>query len=305
MPQAITARPDALVLGVGGTLGVAWLRGVLAGLTEHAGIDFRTCEYLVGTSAGSVVAAALAAGQVPRLSGDAPPPEIEEDVPYASGGRASLRAVERWSAALAAPVAPALLRLGAPGGALIRRTALRTGPQPTRRFHDLERYLNTLGSRFDGRLRVVTVDRATGRRVVFGAPGAPPAEVPEAVLASCAIPWVMAPVEIGGREYVDGGLWSPTNLDVVPAGTGTEVLCLVPTASASGSGAPAPLRALRGLSVAAARAESLALKARGARVRVIRPDEASSREMGPNLMDSRRREAVLQAAYAQGRRLAG
>jgi NTE family protein len=104
---------------------------------------------------------------------------------------------------------------------------------------------------------------------------------------------------------VDGGLWSPTNLDVVPAGTGTEVLCLVPTASASGSGGPAPLRALRGLSVAAARAESLALKARGARVRVVRPDEASSREMGPNLMDSRRREAVLQAAYAQGRRLAG
>jgi NTE family protein len=301
MAEPITTRPDALVLGVGGTLGVSWLRGVLAGMSHGSGIDFRDCEYLVGTSAGSVVAAALASGEEPRLDGPAPPLEIEQDVPAAGGGRRSLRAVERWSTALAAPVAPSLLRLGAPGGAFVRRTALRAGPRSGRQFHDLGRYLRRLDARFDGRLRIVTVDRQTGRRVVFGAPGAPPADVSDAVLASCAIPWVMEPVEISGREYVDGGLWSPTNLDVVPAGRGTEVLCLIPTAAAGF--ARSPLGAYRALTRAAARAESLALKARGANVRIVRPDEASSQAMGPNLMDSARRSDVLAAAYAQGRRM--
>ena len=57
--------PDALVLGAGGTLGEAWLRGVLNGLEASAGVDFRECEYLLGTSAGSIVAATLAAGRRP------------------------------------------------------------------------------------------------------------------------------------------------------------------------------------------------------------------------------------------------
>lgn len=67
--------PDALVLGAGGTLGVAWLRGVLGGIEEAHGLDFRGCEYLVGTSAGSVVAAALSAGARPM---DARPPDVPD-----------------------------------------------------------------------------------------------------------------------------------------------------------------------------------------------------------------------------------
>ena len=46
--------------------------------------------------------------------------------------------------------------------------------------------------------------------------------------ASCTVPWLFAPVTIGGREYVDGGVWSPTNLDAAPAGRDTHVLCLEP-----------------------------------------------------------------------------
>ena len=75
---------------------------------------------------------------------------------------------------------------------------------------------------------------------MFGAPGSPPASVAQAVLASCSIPWVFAPVEIGGREYVDGGVWSPTNLDATPARRGTEVLCLNPTAAPCGRSAASP-----------------------------------------------------------------
>ncbi len=58
--------PDVLVLGVGGTLGEAWMRGVLSGIEAASDVDFRECEYFVGSSAGSIVAATLAAGRRPR-----------------------------------------------------------------------------------------------------------------------------------------------------------------------------------------------------------------------------------------------
>ena len=132
--------------------------------------------------------------------------------------------------------------------------------------------------------------------MIFGAPGSPPATVGQAVLASCAIPWVFAAVEIGGREYVDGGVWSPTNLDATPARRGSEVLCLNPTAA---------LRPISRVSNAAALAESLALKARGARVRTVRPDPEAAEAMGTNFMDRRRAPEALAAGYAQGRALAG
>ena len=67
-PREATApieRPDVLVLGVGGVLGEAWLSGILAGITASSGIDFRKCRAFVGTSAGSIVAAYLAAGHSP------------------------------------------------------------------------------------------------------------------------------------------------------------------------------------------------------------------------------------------------
>jgi NTE family protein len=65
MPEPLTHRPDVLVLAAGGTLGEAWMRGLLDGAGRATGIDFRDCEYFVGTSAGSIVAAFLAAGREP------------------------------------------------------------------------------------------------------------------------------------------------------------------------------------------------------------------------------------------------
>ena len=106
---------------------------------------------------------------------------------------------------------------------------------------------------------------------MFGAPSAPRASVAEAVLASCAVPWIFAPVEIGGREYVDGGVWSPTNLDAAPAGRGARVLCLIPTAGRR------PGRAPRRERRRAAGTEALALRAHGAEVRTRRARRRPSR----------------------------
>ena len=44
--------------------------------------------------------------------------------------------------------------------------------------------------------------------------------------------------------------------------------------------------------------------ARGAEVRTVTPDAAAAAAMGANLMDARRSEAVLDAAFGQGRALA-
>ena len=62
-------RPDALVLGAGGTLGIAWTQGLLAGIEDATGIDFRTTESFIGTSAGSFVAASLCGGRRPTRPG--------------------------------------------------------------------------------------------------------------------------------------------------------------------------------------------------------------------------------------------
>jgi NTE family protein len=297
--------PDALVLGAGGTLGEAWLRGVLNGLETGAQLDFRACEYLLGTSAGSIVAATLAAGKRPE-AGDraarewaqaAGPPPSSDELPARSARFGALsRGAAKAGKAVATPFAPLALATTAPAGRLARAAVLSRAPRLERTLGDLGKYVSALGSRFDGRLRIAAVDRSSGRRVMFGAPDAPRANVAEAVLASCAVPWIFAPVEIGGREYVDGGVWSPTNLDAVPAGRGSRVLCLMPTAGAT-------LAPLRTVSSAAAGYESMALRARGAEVRTIGPDDASLAAIGPNLMDPSRRAAVAAAGYAQGRRL--
>src|SRR5947209_6182152 len=65
------SQPDVLCLGGGGVLGEAWMMGVLAGLEDASGFDLRRCEHFVGTSAGSIVAAHLAAGTSPRRPSDA------------------------------------------------------------------------------------------------------------------------------------------------------------------------------------------------------------------------------------------
>jgi NTE family protein len=124
------------------------------------------------------------------------------------------------------------------------------------------------------------------------------------VQASCSVPWIFAPVTIGGREYVDGGVWSNTNLDIAPAMRSTQVLCLNPIASLDIALA-SPFGMLRALAGSTAAIETLALRSRGAKVRMIGPAHEIGRVMGPNLMDARRRDEVLAGGYAQGLRVGG
>ena len=285
--------PDVLVLGAGGVLGESWMNAVLAGMEEASGFDARECEGYVGTSAGSIVAAALAGGLSPdhRLGElpAQPEPEATSDV---GGVGQALRA---GVATVAAPVAALALPTMAPGGALVRRIALGRAPRGTQSLRGLGDRIDSMGAEWDGRLAVAAVELESGRRVMFGRDGAPEATIGQAVEASCAIPTYFRPIEIGGREYVDGGAWSPTNMDTARVRRGTRVLCLNPTAS---------IPALGVASRSVARVEALVLERRGANVDIVSPDEASVDALGPNLMDWSRRREVIAAGVAQGRRLA-
>jgi NTE family protein len=311
--------PDVLVLASGGTLGEAWMSGVLAGVEDATGHDFRTTESFVGTSAGSLVAAALVAGERPRRPKTGVglpalgPGETGGDVAAetASGlgaARGSLprsvlasvaREAVRLAGVAATPLAPMALSVGSGGTTAVRAALLGRTPGSDRSLVRVRDGVSATGARFDGRLRVVTVDRGNGRRVVFGAPGAPDATVAEAVQASCSVPWIFAPVRIDGREYVDGGVWSNTNLDVAPASRLTQVLCLNPIASLDIALA-SPFGMLRALAGSTAAVETLALRSRGARVRMLGPSQAIARVMAPDLMDHRLRDDVLAGGYAQG-----
>ena len=283
-------EPDVLVLGGGGILGEGWMNGVLAGLEDAGGVTFGSCRAFVGTSAGSIVAARLVAGRALRRPGARP--RAATAAPPPSG---VLRGAVRTGWQATAPLAPLALAASAPAGAALRSLALGRVPAGSLSLTDLHRRVGDWRARFDGRLRVCTVDRASGKRVVFGAPGAPKASVADAVQASCAIPGVFKPVRIDGREFVDGGALSVKNLDAAPVSRGTRVLCLEPTGAL-------------GLRSAAFRVateiELQVLRRRRADVQRVMPDADSAALMAV-LMDGRPLPRVIAAGYAQGLALAG
>jgi NTE family protein len=300
------SRPDVLVLGGGGLLGEQWMLGVLAGIQDATGFDLRDCEHFIGTSAGSIIAAQLAAGRAPRR------PESTgttlEVARVRNGaerrlGAAALQAARRAGEWTLAPWAPLALAATGPGGAIVRAGVLTRLARPHRTLEGLRARVEGYGARFDGRLRVAAVDRLRGTRVVFGSPGAPHTTVAQAVEASCAVPWLFAPVTICGREYVDGGVWSATNLDAAPAGRDTHVLCLNPTAGINGT--HTLVAVARRLARSAVSLEALALRRRGAIVHTVTPDVESGAAMGGDFMDPEPRPRVLSAGYRQGLTLAG
>lgn len=306
---------QGLVLGSGGVLGYSWLVAALNTWTEHTGTDPRDVDLLVGTSAGSVVAAGLVSGQSPdamlrHLQGEPhdDDPTVDWDHDRSPGG-ALPRAVRRR--------AP----LGFASPALARRVLRRPHRYPPvaaasaflpagrRDLDELRQVVADLAGGSAGaapwptrrRTWIMAMDFDLGRRVAFGSPGAPPAPLADAVIASCAIPWLYAPVQIGGRRYVDGGVCSTASVDLLVAEGLDEVTVLAPLALQRPQ--PAgwhPLvraeRWMRRRTTDRLRREIARLRAAGTNVRVLTPDAAVLAEMGWNVMDPRRRHRVLEAA---------
>jgi NTE family protein len=120
------------------------------------------------------------------------------------------------------------------------------------------------------------------------------------VVASCSVPGWYRPTVIGGRRYIDGGVSSGTNADLMLAADVGEVYILAPAASID----PGPPRLLagrleryvRGKMTGALLREVDLLDAHGIGVTVLTPGPEDLAAIGTNLMDRRRREAVFETA---------
>jgi NTE family protein len=152
---------------------------------------------------------------------------------------------------------------------------------------------------------IVAVDLDSGQRVVFGRDGSPSATLAEAARASCAIPAYFEPAVIGGRRYVDGGVHSTTNADLVGPQRPDLVLVSAPMSAARGAvrlGPGAPLRHIARLSLAR---EVSRLRTQGIPVVAFQPTAADIAVMGGDALDPDRMSPVCtQVVESTAHRLA-
>ncbi len=300
-----------LALGAGGVLGGAWLAGGLTAIARTTGWNPSAADILVGTSAGSVFAG-LVAGHVP-------PARL---LPASEGamdelGELDVKGEQEW--VLAELSMENAYRVGRrlpnvfPGSVRLIRSGMRRGT-PLRALAGLapagvvstEPIENTIrravpfGWGDHPNCWIVACDYETGERVVFGRPGSPQGHLADAVAASCAIPGFFKPVRIAGRLYVDGGLHSMSNLDVL-CGQGLDlVIVMNPLSSRHELGGWNPLSrmaaAIRKMATRQVDEEVERLLAEGTNVVVIEPTVGDLAVIGHNVMDARRSQKVGEVA---------
>ena len=286
------AKDRALVLGGGGPVGEAWESGVIAGLLEK-GIDLSRADLIIGTSAGAIVGARLAARMPPSdlikaalLRPDGPPPhQAPNQAPLTPSPDLSFmtdkfqemdigkRPQERLRAEIGewAEKAPPLVSESEFVASYKRRFPEKGWP----------------GRAYE----CISIETADGSlRIWDGSSGVPTAL---AVASSCALPGLFAPVTVNGHRYMDGGVRSATNADL--ASGFKTVLVVAPT-----FGQTNPIAKHGDLLN-----ELKALRKSGCKVELIVPDNASLKAFGAMLGDESRRAPAANAGLVEGRNKAG
>ncbi|MCE5289560.1 MAG: patatin-like phospholipase family protein [Nocardiaceae bacterium] len=288
-----------LVLGCGGTVGGAWQVGALAAVEEFLDWDARTADVIIGTSGGSTAATMLGAG--------APVSELVD----AQFGRPSAREPIRTFFTKPPSTIPAIpfglpSSVGLALGGLRRRSRLEVlaGLAPAGRSNPdfVDMLVDGLvpgGGWVDHPATwIVAADLATGKRVAFGSPGAPSADMRDAVRASWAIPGWYPPVKIDGRRYIDGGAVSTGSADLLAHLGLDEVVIVAPMASQGGEFGHRAENLIRTAMSPVLHREVKLLEAAGTRVIRVHPTVSELRTMGMNYMDPRRRLPALETALA-------
>jgi NTE family protein len=307
-PERTATVPGiGLVLGAGGVVGHAFHAGVLAAVTEATGWDPREADVIVGTSAGSVVGALLRGGaSAPDLLARASGEPVSE-----AGRRLIARADAAQSHLSPIPTRPERARIpvmSAPG-ALVRAArkpwatrpgALAAAMLPEGRI-PTELVAAGLRPLFTGwpdePLWINAVQLDTGTRITFGRDTFSAVDVADAVAASCAIPAFFAPVVIDGVRYVDGGVHSPTNADLL-AGLGLDLVIVSSPMSIAGNGlrvaADQPARRFARFALGR---EVARVRRQGTPVLTFQPTTSDIAVMGFNAMDESRRAPVARGTY--------
>jgi NTE family protein len=149
---------------------------------------------------------------------------------------------------------------------------------------------------------IVAVQLDTGRRVAFGRDDAPTATPAEAVRASCAIPAFFEPPEIGGQRYVDGGVHSTTNADLVAGERPDLVVVSAPMSAVRGAVRIGPAAAMRHVARLSLAREVAGLRARRIPVVAFQPTAADLEVMAGDSLDPRKFAPVAAVAEASARR---
>jgi NTE family protein len=314
-----------LVLGGGGLVGASWLIGALEALESETGWSPSEAEFVVGTSAGSVVGALAAQGIPPAFmnaySGGRAMDDMAETEERGEALAEKFSDLLEAAGEVAARATGAEFRLHAglpPIGPGSWRMALGTLLHPRRHSpaallggwlprgfistKPITQLVETFVGEWPGHpgYRAVAADYRSGKRVAFGADDAPHATAGQAVAASCAIPGFYHPVKIGSCRYVDGGLCSPSNLDLLRGEDLDLVVCLNPTSSR----ASVPIRTpgdavgawMRRESGKRLGHEARKLREDGTEVVLLQPTDRDLAAMGNNLMSRTRRVAVAETA---------
>jgi NTE family protein len=225
-------RPSktALVLGGGGFTGGVYEIGALRALDLLAvNSTVNNFDVYVGTSAGSFVASMLANGVTPdemmQVINRRIPSELE-DLDLGKVLRPNYLGFLEKSAMLplrTVELARSLMRMGrfsAMDVGVGLAEALPTGFYSGSGIADYVAAALAEGDRVDDfrlldkELYLTATDLDTCERIVFGEEGWNDVPVSKAVQCSTALPIVYKPVDLKGRQLVDGGIRSTTNVDI-------------------------------------------------------------------------------------------
>jgi NTE family protein len=281
----------ALVLAGAGAAGNAWQLGLVAGLSE-AGVYLTEADLIVGTSAGSTVAAQISSGTPSSelyAAILAEPVRAQRARPGSGGGRSPVSGPDymAWSDELiAASTDAADFRRRMAAAALERDAA--NGPGDNR-WRDIVSARLPRNEWPQQRVLIPAVDASTGEPIVFSRDSG--IELVDAVAASTSS---MTPYPIGEGRYINGGYRRSSNADL--AAGYQRVLVLEPFGGRS--------RHPRewGMNLETQVAD---LRAGGSSVEIVFPDAGSGDVFDANALDPSTRLPAARGGYAQGRSLAG
>lgn len=288
----------AVVLGAGGLVGIAHHIGVMCALEQELGLREDQIDLVVGTSAGSAIAAYLRAGYSPselmertgELVAAAPGPLASGPFDMLRHGIGSAyvmaRASVRVPSILSLSPLPSL-RKAFPAGLVSMGSGIGI----------LERELPRSWPERD--LWLATYDLVSRRRVVLGAPRSPYVPLPQGVMASCAIPGVYAPVRAGGNVLVDGGAWSLTNLDLTAVAGAERVVCVAPMSYDPKRPPDTANRVFREVATRLLVRDVGRLRRQGVDVLMLSPGPLEVATQGVNLMRGSGLPAVAKVAFEE------
>ena len=313
-----TTRPPrvGLVLGGGGAVGAAFHAGALAAIQHDLGWDPRRADVVVGTSAGSLIGALLRLG-VPatdlaalQVGGDAW--EADDVLVDWHRGR---RAFEPFalSTLLRRPrvLGPSAV-WGLAGqarhrglGSLGCLTLLLSDGAVSLEV-DLAPLESALGDLLAGedwpseRFLVCATRRRDCRRVVFDG-DARRGDFVRSIAASCAVPGYFRPVRIEDEAYVDGGVISATNADVLRREQVDLAVVLSPMTGRASF--PSFSHAMRRFCRRTLDHELRQLERAGIRTVVIEPGPGTLAHMSSDFMDEESTPRIVQEAFLETGRM--